>query len=117
MRTVIRKLDSIVKEFYEKGLEDENFVMEATEKTFGGRCYKASKNEDMYDHIDFFWDSPKKGRLSVDVKGMKKSKRSDKFYDDSVHWLELQNVVRKTSDGLRERLTISHLGQETRYFS
>lgn len=86
------KLDETVKEFYKKGVLDENFVMEAVSKTLGGECQKATKNEDMYDHIDFWWDSPKKGRIGIDVKGLNKNKRSDKKYDDSIHWLELQNV-------------------------
>lgn len=89
---VNRELDETVKEFYKKGVLDENFVMEAVSKTLGGECQKATKNEDMYDHIDFWWDSPKKGRIGIDVKGLNKNKRSDKKYDDSIHWLELQNV-------------------------
>lgn len=89
---VNRELDETLKEFYKKGILDENFVMEAVSKTLGGECQKATKNEDMYDHIDFWWDSPKKGRIGIDVKGLNKNKRSDKKYDDSIHWLELQNV-------------------------
>lgn len=89
---VNRELDETVKEFYKKGVLDENFVMEAVSKTLGGECQKATKNEDMYDHIDFWWDSPKKGRIGIDVKGLNKNKRTDKKYDDSIHWLELQNV-------------------------
>jgi hypothetical protein len=77
---------------YLNGLKDENFVMEAVQHTLGGTCQKSSKNEDVYDHIDFWWDSPKKGRIGVDVKGLKKSKRDDKEYDDSINWLEFKNV-------------------------
>ena len=94
---IAKKLDETLKEFYEKGILDENFVMEAVSKTLGGECQKATKNEDMYDHIDFWWDSPKKGRIGIDVKGLNKNKRGDNEYDDSIHWLELQNV--KGKDG------------------
>jgi hypothetical protein len=66
--------------------------MEAVSKSLGGDCSKGTDKEDKEDHIDFWWDSPKKGRISVDVKGMKKNKRTDKEYDDTIQWLELQNV-------------------------
>lgn len=89
---VSRALHETVKEFYNKGLIDENFVMEAVSKTLGGDCNKASEKEDMFDHIDFWWNSPRKGKIGIDVKGIKKNKRTDEKYDDSMHWLELQNV-------------------------
>ena len=89
---VVRKINETVKEFYRKGVEDENFVMEAICKTLGGACSHSSKKEDMIDHIDIWWDSPKKGRLGIDVKGLKKSRRRDTTYDDTIHWLEIQNV-------------------------
>ena len=80
---VERQLRETVQEFYKRGVLDENFVMEATSRTLGGECSKASKEEDMHKHIDFWWDSPKKGRIGIDVKGMKKAKRSDKENDDT----------------------------------
>ena len=89
---VSRKLNETVREFYEKGLIDESFVMEAISKTLGGKCEKSSEKEVIEDHIDIWWQSPKKGRIPIDVKGLKKNKRSDKTYDDSIQWLELQNV-------------------------
>lgn len=89
---VIRNLDNVIKESYKRGLVDEKLVMEAVEKTFGGSCEKASRREDMFEHIDFWWDSPRKGRLGIDVKGVKKNNRKDSRYDDKIHWLELQNV-------------------------
>jgi hypothetical protein len=87
-----KTLSETVTKMYEEGLKDENFVMEAVQHTLGGTCEKSSKNEDMYDHIDFWWDSPKGGRIGVDVKGMRKNKRDDKDYDDSINWLEFMNV-------------------------
>lgn len=87
-----RKLNKTVAEFYRSGLVDETFIMEAVSKTLGGSCEKSSSKEDIEDHIDFWWDSPKKGRIPMDAKGIKKNSRSDKSFDDSIHWLELQNV-------------------------
>jgi hypothetical protein len=87
-----RKLNKTVGEFYRRGLIDETFIMEAVSKTLGGSCEKSSSKEDIEDHIDFWWDSPKKGRIPMDAKGIKKNSRSDKSFDDTIHWLELQNV-------------------------
>lgn len=89
---VNRELAQTIKEFYEKGLIDEEFVMKSTQETFGGDCYKATKKEDTKDHIDFWWNSPKKGVIGIDVKGLKKNKRTDKDFDDTIQWLELVNV-------------------------
>lgn len=86
------QLKEITEQFFEKGKLDENFVMEATEKTLGGKCYRGTKDDDIKRHIDFFWESPKKGLLGIDVKGLNKSKRSDKEFDDSIHWIEARNV-------------------------
>lgn len=82
------------KSFFENGVKDEDFIMEATEKTFGGRCYRSENPEerfrtDKFDHIDFWWDSPKKGTIGIDAKGPKKNKRTDKYFDDTIQWLEL----------------------------
>jgi hypothetical protein len=87
-----RKLNKTVGEFYRRGLIDETFIMEAVSKTLGGSSEKSSSKEDIEDHIDFWWDSPKKGRIPMDAKGIKKNSRYDKSFDDSIHWLELQNV-------------------------
>lgn len=92
---VTRRLNETVRDFYYRGLIDEELVTEAVEKTLGGTCEKASRDEDMYDHIDFWWDSPRKGRIGVDVKGIKKNSRNDKKQDDTIHWLELQGVSGK----------------------
>ena len=89
---VSRKLSEITKEYYEKGLIDENFVMDAVTHTLGGDVMKATRYEDIKSHIDFWWNSPKKGWIGIDVKGLNKSKRDDKTYDDTIHWLEIQNV-------------------------
>ena len=90
---VNRELNETVKEFYKKGLIDESFVMDAVKHTLGGEVEKSSRLEDVRDHIDFWWDSPKKGRIGIDVKGIKKNSRGDKKLDDTIQWLELQGVT------------------------
>ena len=92
---VTRKLSSITNEFYNKGLIDEEFVMKAVENTLGGETMKSTKKEDVEEHIDFWWNSPQKGWIGIDVKGMNKAKRRDKDFDDTIHWLEIQNVQGK----------------------
>jgi hypothetical protein len=92
---VTRELNETVKKYYLSGLLDEFFVMDAVKYTFGGDVMKSTKKEDIESHIDFWWQSPKKGWIGIDVKGLNKSKRSDKTFDDSIHWLELQNVQGK----------------------
>ena len=89
---VRRKLNETISKMYNDGLIDETFVMDAVTHTLGGDCEKSSKEEDMFKHIDFWWNSPKKGRIGIDVKGIKKKNRKDKEVDDSIHWVEIQNV-------------------------
>ena len=89
---VSRKLNETVKQFYLNGRLDEDFVMDSVKHTLGGDVTRDSKYEDMNLHVDFWWDSPKKGRIGIDVKGMNKSNRKDSEYDDTIHWLEIQNV-------------------------
>jgi hypothetical protein len=89
---VNRKLNETIKHMYNDGLIDETFVMEAVSHTLGGQCKKSTKEEDMFQHIDFWWESPKKGKIGIDVKGIKKQNRHDKEVDDTIHWIEMQNV-------------------------
>lgn len=77
---------------YLQGLEDENLVIEVTKKKFGGNVRKATKSEDIFDHIDFWWISDKGNEYGFDVKGIRKNKRSDSVGDDTINWIELQNV-------------------------
>lgn len=89
---VTRKLNETVKQYYLNGKLDEDFVRDAVTNTLGGETELATKEEDMYKHIDFWWYSPKKGKIGIDVKGMNKANRNDSEYDDTIHWLEIQNV-------------------------
>lgn len=89
---ISKELSSIVADYYLSGKLDEDFVMDAVKFTLGGEVTRATKEEDIYDHIDFWWNSPKKGKIGIDVKGLKKNDRNDNNYDDSIHWIELTNV-------------------------
>lgn len=92
---VSRKLDEAVKRFYLNGRLDEDFVMDAVKHTLGGEVERSTKYEDINKHVDFWWYSPRKGRIGIDVKGLNKNKRGDKNFDDTIHWLEIQNVKGK----------------------
>lgn len=89
---VIKRLNKTVKDYYLNGLIDEQFVMDAVSRTLGGDCWRSTEEEDVKQHVDFWWDSPKKGVIGIDVKGLNKSSRKDNKYDDTIHWLEIQNV-------------------------
>lgn len=79
-------------DYYRSGSADEDFVARKIESVLGGKTEKSSEEEDMYDHVDIWWDTPKKGRIGIDVKGMHKWSRSSTQYTEDVHWLELRNV-------------------------
>ena len=87
-----KRLIKIAKEFYLKGVNDEEYIMKAIETTLGGVCEKANRNEDAKRHIDFWWNSPKKGKIGIDAKGRKKDSRSDKKFNDDIQWIEMYNV-------------------------
>lgn len=92
---VSKKLSEVVQKFYLSGRLDEDFVMDAVKHTLGGEVERSTKYEDINKHVDFWWDSPRKGRIGIDVKGVKKNSRSDNTNDDTIHWLELDNVQGK----------------------
>jgi hypothetical protein len=92
---VSKKLSETVKKFYLSGRLDEDFVMDAVRYTLGGEVNRGSTKEDVEDHIDFWWNSPRKGKIGIDVKGVKKNSRNDNTCDDTIHWLELKNVQGK----------------------
>lgn len=86
-------LYDIINEFLDKGKSSETFVSELLENMCGGTCEKATKEEDKIKHIDIWWNSPKKGRIGIDVKGIKKNHRKDEDFDDSIHWIEIMGVT------------------------
>lgn len=84
----IKKRQEEYRELYGK---TEYEVMAITKDVFGGEVEKSTKWEDMTMHVDFWWNSPRKGRIGIDVKGIRKN--DDKEYDDTFQWLEFQNNV------------------------
>lgn len=58
---------------------------------FGGTVRKASKEEDMYNHIDLIWEYNNKV-FSFDVKSAKKNNRADNTPNYDINWIELTNV-------------------------
>ena len=83
----------IAQRYYHAALRDEELVMKLTQERWGGFVRRATLNEDRNSHIDFFWRATATHpEIGFDVKGLRKSKRSDSVYDDSMTWLELLNV-------------------------
>ena len=89
---ISKRLNEIVREYYLSGRLDESFVMDAVKHTLGGDVKRATSNEDREKHIDFWWKSPRKGVIGIDVKGIKKNSRNDSQLDDTINWLELKSV-------------------------
>lgn len=89
MGGVSLKLQKKIDEYMKEYCKDEYLVMEITKDTFGGTVEKSTVNEDKCKHVDFWWNSPKGGRIGVDVKGIRKNEKGE--YDDSFAWLELKN--------------------------
>ena len=76
------------------GLDWEKEMMIIHQDYFKGEIRKASKIEDMRQHIDFWWRQDKNSPwISYDVKAIKRSSRKAGFFDGTIHWLELQNTV------------------------
>lgn len=87
------RLKKTISEFLKEGATDETLVMKIVEEHCGGKTWKSTKREDMFKHIDFWWESPKKGLVGVDVKGIKRNARQDTKKDDSINWVELVGVT------------------------
>ena len=86
-------LSEISKKFYKISLKDEEMVMNLTQKRWGGQVRRATRSEDIKDHIDFFWrKSMTHDEIGFDVKGLRKNNRSDSNFDDTMTWIELLNV-------------------------
>lgn len=75
----------------QQGYKDEDKVMKLTENVFKCKTLRATKEEDMFQHVDF-WVLANNKKYGVDVKGLHKNKRSDKNFNDSIQWIEIQNV-------------------------
>lgn len=81
----------VLKKYLTEGRKDEEIVANLIEEQLGGKCEKSNVREDKFSHIDLWWDSPKMGRIGIDVKGRNKNKRTDSEFSDN-HWIEAQNV-------------------------
>lgn len=84
-----RHLKKMISEYRKEYRKNEEMVAKITEDTFGGTVDFANEDEDKKMHVDFWWNSPRKGRIGIDVKGIRKN--DDGEYDDSFAWLEIQN--------------------------
>lgn len=73
------------KEFIVGKLKEDDFSALFTNVT------PSTKEEDMYEH----WDL--KIEAKIDVKSLKKESRSDLFYNENFHWVEIKNVHGKLS--------------------
>ena len=85
-------LTNVIQQMYNDGVKDELIVMEMTERYFGGKAKKSTKQEDILLHVDFWWHDLEGNKYGIDVKGIKKNNRHDQTKDSSIHWVELQNV-------------------------
>lgn len=81
-----------MQEFLQEGRAAETLVADVLETVCGGSCTKSTMQEDKFKHIDLWWDSPKMGKLSIDVKGRKKNKRTDTHYSD-INWIEAVGIA------------------------
>lgn len=73
------------KEFIIGKLKEDDFASMFTNVT------PSTKEEDMYEHWDLNIG------VKIDVKSLKKESRSDLFYNENFHWVELKNVRGKLS--------------------
>ena len=68
---------------------EEAFANAARKENFIVR--KATKDQDMKEHIDFFLEQDH-FQFSVDVKARKKASRYDNTFDDVWQWIEFKNI-------------------------
>lgn len=85
-------LNNEIKKCIDKGKEDEKLVGELLIQQCGGEYKIANIQEDTKKHIDIWWYSPQKGKIGIDVKGLRKNNRSDSKTDDTINWLEIKNI-------------------------
>ena len=77
-------------ENFNKYTKYECFVMNLLYKRYGYNCIRSTDRENIYDHIDFFVTNPKlnNSKISIEVKGIKKEKREDVWFNDAIQWIE-----------------------------
>lgn len=78
--------------FLKEGLEVQKRFEKSISMECGGHCEPATEEEDITLHVDTWWFTDKGQKIGIDVKGLKKDKRSDSFANPDIHWIELKNV-------------------------
>lgn len=78
-----------------EGKENEIKVGELLVQQCGGNYVISTFQEDIKKHIDIWWDSPKKGKVGIDIKGLRKNKRQDSLTDETIQWIEIKNTQGK----------------------
>lgn len=82
-----------IKPFLEEGKKKEGEFAETLCNTLGGHAEPSDTNTDINDHIDIIWYYQEgKKPVTIDVKSMKKDKRSDSKPNPDIQWIELKNV-------------------------
>ena len=81
-------------DFYQQGLQKEDEFAKLLVEQCGGEIKHSTRSEDINHHVDLIWTVEGKD-VYFDVKGLRKANRSDTNYDDSIHWVEIQNVKGK----------------------
>lgn len=75
-------------ERYKRGHDaEEAFALAFKTKNPEGLLKRATKQQDMFDHIDWF-----AGEHSYDVKSLKKRRAKDNTVDSTIVWIEFKNV-------------------------
>lgn len=81
-------------DFYQQGLRKEDEFAKLLVEQCGGKIKHSTRSDDINYHVDLIWTIEGKD-VYFDVKGLRKANRSDTNYDDSIHWVEIQNVKGK----------------------
>lgn len=71
--------------FLKNGQQKEKEFAQILINNLGGTVIYASKEVDMFDHIDLYWNG-----IGIDVKGIKGETRLGPL-NDQFHWIEYQN--------------------------
>jgi len=83
-------IQNTIQEFLKKGKVKEADLIQLLEKN-GAKVDEATPSQDMREH----WDIKIVSELKIDVKGLKKSQRSDQEPNENIHWIEIKNVQGK----------------------
>lgn len=83
-----RSIQSSTEERYQRGWDaEEKFVLSWRKYDEDAKILRSTKEQDLFDHIDFFVDD-----ISYDVKSLKKISYNHKAVDPTIIWIEFKNV-------------------------